>query len=563
VAVVYHGLNHRSIPAPTITSEAEAPGELVIAHIIDPAAVTQSEGFSISVGERRIELVGHDRKGLDHASWTLRDVIDRSEGAIPGFELRDWPTFVVRGAMKDISRDKVPQDFGLATFIGYRLLRTNQLQLYMEHTFAYAGHEEVWRDASPLTGEDLLMLKTACKTMEIEIVPNQNSFGHMERWLKHDAYAHLAEDAGRRLTLCPVDPGSIALMRDLYGQLLPNFSSKLFNIGCDETWELGEGRSRAECEKRGKGRVYLEYLLKLFEIVREHGKTPMFWGDIILKHPELIPELPKDVIALQWGYAADEPREADSRRFAEAGIPFYVCPGTSGWNSIIGRAEDLLPNLENATRLGLQYGASGFLMTDWGDNGHWQHWPISLLGLAAGAAAAWSGQAPSEAELTRGVSERIFGDKTGKSGAALLALEKAQSAAGVRVHNKSIAHILVQQPNDPLPIGLTASGLDAVIGRIDDALGLLKQAQPDKLEGGRVGEELRHGAALAKLACRLGMERVAAGGAVASIPAEKRRALRRELEGSIEEFRRLWLIRNRPGGLEDSCRRFGPLMNLL
>jgi hypothetical protein len=31
-------------------------------------------------------------------------------------------------------------------------LKINQLQLYIEHTFAYAGHEEVWRNSSPYTG---------------------------------------------------------------------------------------------------------------------------------------------------------------------------------------------------------------------------------------------------------------------------------------------------------------------------------------------------------------------------------------------------------------------------
>jgi hypothetical protein len=465
--------------------------------------------------------------------------------------------------MLDISRDKVPTLAmlrGLADLLAS--FQYNQLQLYVEHTFAYQGHEGVWGEASAISGGEIRELDVYCRERGIELVPNQNSFGHMERWLKHDAYAHLAEDVERRLTLCPVDPGSIALMRDLYGQLLPNFSSKLFNIGCDETWELGEGRSRAACEKLGKGRVYLDYLLKLFEIVRGHGKTPMFWGDIILKYPESIPELPKDVIALQWGYAADEPREADSRRFAEAGIPFYVCPGTSGWNSAIGRAEDLLPNIENAVRLGKEYGASGFLMTDWGDNGHWQHWPVSVLGLVAGGAAAWTGKPLGEEALARAVSEQVFGDPTGNAGAGLLALAKAQSAAGVRVHNKSIAHILLQQPGDALPEGLTAAGLDDVIGRIDDALGLWKQSKHGGKMGDTFDDEFRHVAALAKHACRLGLERLAAGGGVADITSVKRRELRRNLEGLIEEFRRLWLVRNRPGGLEDSCGRFGPLLEL-
>ena len=33
----------------------------------------------------------------------------------------------------------------------------------------------------------------------------------------------------------------------------------------------------------------------------------MMWDDIIIKYPELIPELPKDMIAMIWGYEADHP----------------------------------------------------------------------------------------------------------------------------------------------------------------------------------------------------------------------------------------------------------------
>ena len=96
-----------------------------------------------------------------------------------------------------------------------------------------------------------------------------------------------------------------------------------------------------------------------------------FWGDIILEHPQLVPELPRDVFALEWGYEADHPFAEHGALFSKAGIPFYVCPGTSSWNSIAGRTKNALENQLNAARSGLEHGAVGFLNTDWGDNGHW------------------------------------------------------------------------------------------------------------------------------------------------------------------------------------------------
>ncbi len=60
------------------------------------------------------------------------------------------------------------------------------------------------------------------------------------------------------------------------------------------------------------------------------------WGDIILKYPELVPELPEDVVVLDWGYEADHPFHEQCAIFAEAGRSFFVCPGTSSWLSLVG-----------------------------------------------------------------------------------------------------------------------------------------------------------------------------------------------------------------------------------
>lgn len=71
--------------------------------------------------------------------------------------------------------------------------KINELQLYMEHTFAYTGHEEVWKDASPFTAEEIHALDAYCKERYIDLVPCQSCLGHMERWLKHPRYRDLAE----------------------------------------------------------------------------------------------------------------------------------------------------------------------------------------------------------------------------------------------------------------------------------------------------------------------------------------------------------------------------------
>ena len=167
--------------------------------------------------------------------------------------------------MHDISRGKAPSMNTLYALID-RLAswKINQFQLYMEHTFAYQEHEEVWRHASPMTAEEILALDAYCRERHIDLAPNQNSFGHMERWFEHARYRHLAEVEAEftapwgmphlPTTLSPAVPETLPFIESLYAELLPNFSSKLFNIGCDETFELGMGRSKTLVEQKGRGR---------------------------------------------------------------------------------------------------------------------------------------------------------------------------------------------------------------------------------------------------------------------------------------------------------------------
>jgi len=96
--------------------------------------------------------------------------------------------------MLDISRNKVPSMATLYSLVDLLAgLKINHLQLYTEHTFAYAAHREVWADASPMTAEEVLLLDSYCRERFIELAPNQNSFGHLQGWLRLPRYREMAE----------------------------------------------------------------------------------------------------------------------------------------------------------------------------------------------------------------------------------------------------------------------------------------------------------------------------------------------------------------------------------
>jgi hypothetical protein len=336
----------------------------------------------------------------------------------------------------------------------------------------------------------------------------------------------------------------------MYAELLPHFSTRKFNVGCDETFDLGQGKSKAECERRGKGRVYLEFLLKIYELVKRHNHTMHFWGDIIIQYPELVAELPRDVVVLEWGYEADHPFEAHGAKFSQTGLPFYVCPGTSSWNTIAGRTENCLGNLRNAAMNGLKNGAVGFLNTDWGDNGHWQYLPISYLGFAAGAALSWNHEAKLETDLIPALDRHVFLDSARVMGKLAHDLGNAYLRGGQLYNSNTFFQLLYHPPARPLPEGATEKNLKEADDTIQSVIEPLVGARMQREDASLIQAEFANAARMMRHACGRGL--ALRQGNLASEPV--RHSLAEEMRVILGEHRRLWSARNRAGGLQDSSR---------
>ena len=554
-----------------IATSASPGADIALTLLIMPEAVQQTEGYRLRITPESITIHAHDAAGAFYGVCTLRQLLQQAKGTpLPSVEIQDWPDYSARGIMLDVSRNKVPQMQTVYDLVD-RLAswKFNQVQLYTEHTFAYRNHPEVWEDASPFTGEEILQLDAYCRERFIELVPNQNSFGHMEHWLPHKRYAHLAETHEEFQTpwgntmkgpfgLAPENPGSIELIRSLYDELLPHFSSKQINVGLDETIDLGQGASKAICEERGVGRVYTDFLKKIYDDVTRRGYTMQYWGDIIIRYPDLVPELPKDAIALEWGYEFDHPFDEHGAMFAAAGVPYYVCPGTASWNSIAGRTDNALGNLKRAADNGLKYGATGYLLTDWGDRGHWQTLPVSYLGFGMGAAYAWCLEANRHIDVAEAISLFAFDDATGTMGRIAHDLGNVYQVPGVpRLHNSSILFWLVQnypqieERLDDIP----AEGFETTMAKIDEIMGALDDAAMQRSDADLIKREYAGAARLLRHGCRRALQRLAQD----DTP-ELKAELLADLEEAIVEYKALWLARNRPGGLSDSLAHFDGLL---
>lgn len=532
-----------------------------------------------------VRITARDRAGCLHAVATLAQLARQFGDRLPLAIIHDHPSFAHRGVMLDVSRDRVPRMDHLRRVVEQLAeLKFNHLQLYTEHTFAYPGHSDAWEGASPMTADEVRRLDDHCAAHAITLAANQNCFGHLASWLRLPRYRELAEIPGlddpwnfyaweRRgpFSLCPTDPRSADFIDGLLGDLLPHFGrraphdshQRLCNINCDETFDVGQGRSRHAADRDSRANLYFDFLDKVAASVRARGFRPMFWADIALSHPDAIDRIPPDMVCLAWDY---EPQA----RFGEwcrllkgrAGRETWVCPGTSSWRSFTGRTTERRGNIDAAAREGVAGGAAGMLICDWGDIGHRQTWPISLHGIADAAQAAWTGTSestpPREVSLAA-ESLHVLGDRSlqlaswldawGDVDADLRRVggPRAQDASPSPLRNATLMFHDYHLPwIDPEPRGSEAAWRDA-----EDRLDSLAAAMPTQRCSPLIADELAHSVRCARAALRRGVLRRSSLDRGLPAPGELH-ALADMIREVQHHHARLWRIRSREGGLAKS-----------
>lgn len=539
-----------------------------------------SEGYRLLVNKDGARVEYSAPAGAFYALMTLRQLAAASP--VPCCRIEDAPGLALRGYMLDVGRGKIPTLHTLKqTADLLAAFKYNHLQLYMEGIpFAYPSFPEAWQGKTPLTQAEIRELAAYCRSRFIDLAPCQNSLGHMGPWLARSELRHLAEKEDGLVihgiktpptTLNSENPDSLAFVERLADDLLPCFDSQWFNVGLDEPFELGKGKNAELARRVGEDTLYLDYVNKLHAFVTRKGKTMMMWGDIVARQPDSAARLPEDIVLLEWGYEAGHPFEKRTAALQSLGRCFCVCAGTSTWSAVTGITDNMLANVRAAAAAAYAHGALGLLLTDWGDGGHLQYWPMSWPAIVLAGALAWNGRDLSEAELTKALDAFVFCDPARKMGAVALdagryyhweelplgcrtlaTLPLALGPIRGRERWEHVVQTLVNINRDMTPpeVGeplaqAAANPQPLNLARADEwhtALAArLEAACPACPDGALVKAEFSNALALVN-ALTHGRAVLQAG--------EEDSALARRLEEAVEEHRRLWLARNKQSDLE-------------
>jgi len=212
-----------------------------------------------------------------------------------------------------------------------------------------------------------------CETLHINVIPLQQSFGHVEYILRNYKYAALREDDKDFSQVCPSEPElNKELFTRLFKDMVSMHPSPYFHIGGDETHLLGHCE---KCKKRaaeiGISRLYFDHIKMLCDIVVGLGKRPVVWADIALKYPQYIHLLPKETIFVDWNYGWDLNRFGAHQELVASGYEIWGSPAirSSPDNYFLTKWQTHFNNIRDFLPICKKLGYKGMIMTSWSTSG--------------------------------------------------------------------------------------------------------------------------------------------------------------------------------------------------
>lgn len=359
----------------------------------------EDQAYRLTVNNNFIRLEATTNTGLFYATQSLKQLyryayLKSPSGTIviPSMTITDWPNFKVRAWQDDISRGPiVSMDYLKRLIPQMAECKLNAFSLYTEHTFKTKCHPDI-APTDAFTAEEIKELEDFCRPYHIQIIGNQQCFGHFEEILSNPFYSHLADT---KWNLNPAKEETYKFLEDHLREVARAYKSPYFNINCDETESLGQGAAKAYVDSLGAETVYYQHVNRVNRMLRPYRKRVMMWGDIADQHPEILDNLDKDIFLIAWSYVGIDSFDDFLQPYVKSGRNYFVAPGVSLSERVWPKHYEFKKNIANLCRDGYKNGALGVINTCWDDFGE-SLINSALYGLALGAERSWNAASQQE-----------------------------------------------------------------------------------------------------------------------------------------------------------------------
>ena len=352
----------------------------------------EDQAYRLTITPNFIRMEATSATGLFYATQSLKQLYrysflkNKGEISIPCMTITDWPNFKVRAWQDDISRGPiVSMDYLKRLIPQMAECKLNAFSLYTEHTFKTKCHPDI-APTDAFTAEEIKELEGFCRPYHIQIIGNQQCFGHFEEILCNPFYSDLADT---KWNLNPAKEESYNFLENHLNEVARAYKSPYFNINCDETECLGQGNAKAYVDSLGAETVYYQHINRVNKMLRPYRKRVMMWGDIADKHPEILDNLDSDIFLIAWSYDGREDFNDFLQPYVKSGRNYFVAPGVSLSERVWPKHYEFKSNITNLCRDGYKNGAMGVINTCWDDFGE-SLTNCALYGLVWGAETSWN-----------------------------------------------------------------------------------------------------------------------------------------------------------------------------
>ncbi len=298
------------------------------------------EAYSIDFSQTEGVIGARTTAGFRYALQTLRQLV--SGGQVRPVRIEDKPQLNIRGLHrylhKQCGADEVK---GFIEAAGRSKLNTIIPEYFSR--FPYRKHGRV-RRTDAFSEADVREFVELAGSRGIEIIPLQQSLGHLGYLLRHDAYADIREESEAMDEMCPLNPKSFDTFVELAEEVLGlHPEARFFHVGGDETWRLGTcPKCRQETQRLGRGALYGTHMKKVLEWVVERGLRPIIWSDMLCRYPDALQYIPTQTIIMVWEYwTVSDPTPVLEGRCGRYGKPAFIHDKRWGKEWPLGELTDL------------------------------------------------------------------------------------------------------------------------------------------------------------------------------------------------------------------------------
>ena len=383
-----------SKPGPTITLERVGATDQPLSLPGDLPGPDSSEAYDVTVSNQGVTVHARSSAGIFHGIQTLRQMVE-GQGAdcvVPVAEIHDWPSVAFRGTMVDISHGPLPTEVEIERQLDFLARwKANQYYLYTEDSIALNGYPLLNPDGQ-LSQDEVRQIVAYGRQRHIDVIPNFDLYAHQHDLFRIEEYSDLSDEP-HGTEFDPTEPKVLPLLTDWANQFVELFPSKFVSIGFDETFQISEAQTAAAAA--APTALFVKQLNTVAGLFSKQGKQVLAYDDIMVKYPQIVPELPKGLIAVAWYYTSEDPTyKRWLGPLVEHKVPHFVQPGVMSYDNIAPDYDTTFANIDTFLAAGRHSGALGLVNSVWSDDAELLL-QMSLPGMAYGAAAPWQ-SAPME-----------------------------------------------------------------------------------------------------------------------------------------------------------------------